>query len=263
MMNTLKNIFFCIAIVATIFIVDACKKPYSYIQNVDTDLNNNSSTAQIFGACARMARNYAYVDGVQVSGSALAFGGIFPGAAYSVRLTPGTHSILIKDTLSTTLQVPLTYNQVFDLGKFYTLFLYDTTASPKMLAVKNNITIPLDTSCMLRFANFIYNPTPVANVDVYAFRNVPGTPIMVAGSPDLNTSTALFSNIATNTVTDFIPFASLRTDTLYVVATGTKTPILAKQLVLSLTPTRSYTSAYIGSFRAAAAAKSVTTFATY
>ncbi len=262
-MKLIKNIFLALAVIAIIFFAEACRKPYSYIQNVDTDLSNNSSTAQIFGACARMARNYAYVDGVQVSGSALAFGGVFPGAAYSVRLTPGTHNILIRDTLSTTLQVPLTYSQVFDLGKNYTLFLYDTTASPKMLAVKNNITIPTDTSCMLRFANFIYNPTPVANVDVYSFRNIPGTPVFVGGFPVLTGSTPIFSNVATATVTDFIPYASLRTDTLYVYATGTTSPLLAKQLVQSLTPTRSYTSAYIGSFRSAVTGKSVTTFATY
>lgn len=262
-MKLLKNIFLALAVIAILILVDACRKPYSYIQNVDTDLSNNSSTAQIFGACARMARNYAYVDGKQVSGSTLAFGGVFPGAAYSITLTPGAHSILLKDTLSTTLQVPVTYSQVFDLGKFYTLFLYDTTASPKVLAVKNDIIIPLDTSCRLRFANFIYNPTPVANVDVYAFRNIPGTPVFAAGNPVLTGNTPIFTNIATNTVTDFIPFASLRTDTLYVVATGTTTPIIAKQLVQSLTPTRSYTSAYIGSFRSAATGKSVTTFATY
>jgi hypothetical protein len=262
-MKLLKNIFSILAVVAVILFADACKKPYSYIQNVDSDLANNSSTAQIFGACAKMTRNYTYVDGVQVSGSALAFGGVFPGAAYSVRLTPGTHNILIKDTLSTTLQVPLTYAQVFDLGKFYTLFLYDTTASPKMLAVKNNITIPLDTSCMLRFANFIYNPTAVPNVDVYSFRKIPGTPVFIAGVVQMNTSTPVFTNIATNTVTDFIPYSSLLTDTLYVYATGTTTPLLAKQLVPSLTPTRSYTSAYIGSYRSLPTAKSVTTFSTY
>jgi hypothetical protein len=262
-MKLLKNIFFTLAIIAVIFLADACRKPYAYIQEVDTDISSTKATVQVFGACARVTRNYVYVDGVQASGSAFVFGGIFPGAAYSITLNPGAHSILIKDTLSTTTQLPLTFSQNFDAGKFYTVFTYDTITSPKALVVQNNITIPRDTSCMLRFANFIYNPTAVPNVDVYAFRNVPGTPVFVAGVIQLNSSTALFSNIATNTVTDFKSFGSLRTDTLYVVATGTKTPILAKQLVQSLTPTRSYTSAYIGSFRSLPTAKSVTTFATY
>jgi Domain of unknown function (DUF4397) len=262
-MKLLKNIFCTLTIAAVIFLADACRKPYAYIQEVDTDISSTKATVQVFGACARATRNYMYVDGVQASGSAFAFGGVFPGAAYSITLNPGTHSILIKDTTTITPQLPLTFSQNFDAGKFYTVFTYDTITSPKALVVQNNITIPRDTSCMLRFANFIYNPTPVGNVDVYAFRNVPGTPVFVAGVIQLNSSTALFSNIATNTVTDFIPFGSLRTDTLYVVATGTKAPILAKQLVQSLTPTRSYTSAYIGSFRSLPTAKSVTTFSTY
>jgi hypothetical protein len=262
-MKIFKNIFLTLAVLAVIFLADACRKPYAYIQEVDTDISNTKATAQVFGACARIARNYVYVDAVQASGSALAFGGVFPGAAYSITLNPGAHSILVKDTLSTTTQLPLTFSQTFDAGKFYTIFTYDTITSPKAFVVQNNITIPRDTSCMLRFANFIYNPTAVPNVDVYAFRNIPGVPVMVGGNPVLNSSTAIFTNIATNTVTDFIPFASLRTDTLYVVATGTKTPVLAKQLVQSLTPTRSYTAAYIGSHRAAVTAKSVTTFATY
>jgi hypothetical protein len=262
-MKLLKNIFFTLAVLAVVFLADACRKPYAYIQEVDTEISSTKATAQVFGACARVTRNYVFVDGVQASGSAFAFGGVFPGAAYSITLNPGTHTLLIKDTTTVTPQLPLTISQNFDAGKFYSIFTYDTIISPKALVVQNNITIPRDTSCMLRFANFIYNPTAVPNVDVYAFRNVPGTPVFIAGVIQLNSSSALFSNIATNTVTDFIPFASLRTDTLYVVATGTKAPILAKQLVQSLTPTRSYTSAYIGSFRSLPTAKAVTTFSTY
>jgi Domain of unknown function (DUF4397) len=262
-MKLLKNLLFTLAVLAIVFITDACRKPYAYIQDVDTSINSTKSTMQIFGACSRVARNYAYVDGTQVSGSTFSFGGIFPGAAYSVTLNPGTHNILIKDTLSTTTQLPVTFSQNFEAAKFYTVFTYDTLTSPKVMVVQNNITIPNDTTCRLRFANFIYNTTPVANVDVYSFRNMPGAPVFVAGNPVLTTSNPIFSNVATNTVTDFIPYASLRTDTLYVFATGTKTGLLAKQLVSSLTPTRSYTSAYIGSFKALVSAKSVTTFATY
>ena len=255
-MKLLKNIFFALLILSVVFLSDACRKPYSFIATNDTDILNNSCTVQIFGACARIARNYAYVDGVPVSGTTFGFGGIFPGSAYSFRVTNGIHSLLIKDTMVTSTQVPTTYSQVFILGKNYTMFLYDTITSPKILAVQNYITVPTDTTCMLRFANFIYNPTAVPNVDVYSFRR--------GGLGGFATSTTpVFANIATNQVTDFIPYASLLSDTLYVYATGTTTPLLAKQLVTSLTPTRSYTSAYIGSHRAAAAAKSISTFATY
>jgi hypothetical protein len=71
----------------------------------------------------------------------------------------------------------------------------------------------------------------------------------------------LFANVATNQVTDFIPYASLQTDTLYVYAAGTTSPLIVKQVVPSLVPTRSYTSAYNGDYRAAT--KAITTFATY
>lgn len=255
-MKLLKNILFALLILSAVLLVDACRKPYTYIAANDTDIINNSATVQIFGACARIARNYAFVDGAPVSGATFSFGGVFPGTAYSFRVTPGTHSLLMKDTLVTTTQVLTTYSQVFDLGKNYTIFLYDTVTSPKVFAVQNKITIPTDTSCMLRFANFIYNPTAVPNVDVYSFRRGG-----IGGFA--TTTTPIFANVATNQVTDFIPYASLLPDTLYVYGVGTTAPLLAKQLVVSLTPTRSYTSAYIGSHRAAATAKSISTFATY
>jgi len=132
-----------------------------------------------------------------------------------------------------------------EAGKSYTIFTYDTITSTKQVTILNNIEIPTDSSARLRFANFIYNTTPVANVDVYSFRK-PGTKV--------------FSNIATNQVTDFIPYSSLQTDTLYVYAAGTTSPLIAKQLVPSLVPSRSYTSVYNGSYRGT---KAVTTFATY
>jgi len=133
-----------------------------------------------------------------------------------------------------------------EAGKSYTIFTYDTITSTKQATVLNNIVVPTDTSSRLRFANFIYNTTPVANVDVYSYKKGTGAP--------------LFANVATNQVTDFIPYASLQTDTLYVYAAGTTSPLIVKQAVPSLVPTRSYTSAYNGSYRGT---KAVTTFATY
>jgi hypothetical protein len=186
-----------------------------------------------------------YVDGAPVSGIILAYGGIFPGTANSFKVASGSRTILIKDTLPTTAQSPLTFTQVLDGGNSYTIFTYDTITSPKQATVLNNIVVPSDTSSRLRFANFIYNTTPVTNVDVYSFRK-PGA--------------ALFSNVATNAVTEFIPFSSGLTDTLYVYATGTTSPLITKQLVPSLVPTRSYTAAYNGSYRGT---KAITTFANY
>ena len=180
-----------------------------------------------------------------MSGIVFAYGGVFPGTAYGFKLTPGARAITIKDTLPATTQTPVTFTQSVDAGKSYTIFTFDTITSTKQVTVVNNIVIPTDTSSRLRFANFIYNPTPVANVDVYSFRK-PGTPV--------------FANVATTQVTDFIPYASGQTDTLYVYAAGTTSPLLVKQLVPSLVATRSYTSTYNGSYRGT---KAVTTFATY
>jgi hypothetical protein len=200
---------------------------------------------QVFSATVKATRNYVYVDGVPVSGAAVAFGGVFPGTAYSFKVNSGSRTFLIKDTLPATTQTPITFTQSMDPGKSYTVFTYDTILSVKQLTVVNDVVIPADTTCMLRFANFIYNTTPVPNVDVYSFRR--------GAAP-------VFTNVATAAVTNFIPYASGLSDTLYVYATGTTTPLLAKQLVPSLVPTRSYSAVYSGSYRGT---KAVTTFATY
>jgi len=207
---------------------------------------SNAGTVQVFNATVKATRNYVYVDGVPVSGAALAYQGVFPATAYSFKVNSGSRTFLIKDTLPTTTQIPLTFTQTIDPNKNYTIFTYDTITSVKQLTVQNNITIPTDTSAMLRFANFVSNTTALPAVDVYSFRKGMTTPV--------------FSNVATATVTNFIPYPSLLTDTLYVYATGTTSPLIVKQLVPSLTPTRSYTSVYNGSYRGT---KAITTFATY
>ncbi len=237
----------------------SCTREIPQVADLTIDVNK-SATLQVFNATVKSARNYVYVDGVAVTGASLGFGSIFPASAYGIKLTPGSRAILIKDTAANTTQAPITFTQNFDAGKSYTTFTYDTLTSIKQITVANNITIPTDTTSRLRFANFIYNTIAVPNVDVYSFRRISGTPVFVNGSPVLASNTPVFTNISTNTVTDFIPYASGLSDTLYVVATGTTTPIIAKQLVTSLVPSRSYTSVYNGSFRGV---KAISTFATY
>lgn len=226
----------------------SCTKETPLLAVTQTDFSSSSSV-QIFNGTVRSARNFVYVDGVVVNGSALNYGGVFPGSAYSIKVNAGTRSILIKDTLPTTTQVPLTFNQNFDAGKSYTVFTYDTITSMKQTTVVNNITVPKDTTSMLRFANFIYNATPVANVDVFSFRRG------VAG-----TGVPVFKNVATAQVTDFIPYSSGLTDTLYVYPTGAISPLLVKLVIPSFIPTRSYTTVYSGSY---SGTKTLSTFATY
>jgi hypothetical protein len=243
-MKFLKKINSILWVLAISVLYMSCTKETPHIATRVTDFSNSASV-QVFSATVKAARNYVYIDGIPVSGIALAYGGVFPATAYSFKVSAGSRSVTIKDTLPATTQVPLTFTQTMEAGKSYTIFTYDTITSTKQVTILNNMEIPTDSSARLRFANFIYNTTPVANVDVYSFRK-PGTKV--------------FSNIATNQITDFIPYASLQTDTLYVYAAGTTSPLIAKQLVPSLVPSRSYTSVYNGSYRGT---KAVTTFATY
>ena len=222
----------------------SCTRDIPQVALTDSTLAG-SATVQVFDATVKSVRTYVYVDGTPVSGAAVAFGGVFPGSAFSFKVTPGTRTFLIKDTLSTSTQVPLTFSQTVEAGKNYTIFTYDTITNIKQSTVTNNIAIPTDTTSRLRFANFIYNTTTVPAVDVYSFRR--GT-------------TPVFTNVATAAVTDFIPYASLLTDTLYVYAAGTTSPLLQKQFVTSLTPSRSYTATYSGSYKGT---KAITTFVNY
>jgi hypothetical protein len=243
-MKFLNKIILMFWVMAISILYMSCSRETPHIAPAENGLSN-AATAQVFNATVKAARNYVYVDGVPVSGIVFAYGGVFPGTAFGFKVNPGSRSFTIKDTLPATTQAPLTFTQNMDAGKSYTIFTYDTITSPKQATVLNNIVVPTDTSSRLRFANFIYNTTAVANVDVYSFRK-PGPPV--------------FANVATNQVTEFIPYSSGLTDTLYVYAAGTTSPLIAKQLVPSLVPTRSYTSAYNGSYRGT---KAITTFGTY
>ncbi len=250
------------------FVFLSCKRDIPAVANVQqTDLLN-SAYVQVFNGTVKSVRNYVYIDGVPVTGAPISFGNIFPANAFAAKVNAGTKSIIIKDTTAVTSQVQLGFTQNMLGGQSFTVFTYDTITSPKQSTVLNNIVIPTDTTCRLRFANFIYNTTAVPNVDVYSFRRITGVPLYLNGStfPQVTPSALVFSNVATTQVTDFIPFAAAITDTLYVFATGTTTPIIAKQSITgqttisALVPTRSYTSVYSGSFKGT---KAVTTFATY
>lgn len=239
------NKYFPALLLLAAFVSQSCTKDVPHVAATDTNFSN-AATVQVFDATVKSARTYIYVDNTPVSGAAVAFGGVFPGTAYAFKVSAGTHSFLIKDTLATSAQVPLTFSQALDGGKSYTIFTYDTITSIKQVTVANNITVPKDTSCMLRFGNFVYNSTALPAVDVYSYRRGASTPV--------------FSNVAPAAVTDFIPYASGLTDTLYVYATGTTAPLIVKSFVTSLTPTRSYTAAFSGSYKGT---KAVTTFTTY
>jgi hypothetical protein len=244
-MKSVKKIIAALGILAACSFYISCSREIPGVAGFNAD-SSNAATIQVFSATVRAARNYIYVDGIPASGVALAYGGIFPATAYSIKVTPGLRLITIKDTLSTSTQTPINFSQQVALNKSYTIFTYDTVTAAKQLTVTNNIVIPTDTVAMLRFGNFIYNTTTVPAIDVYSFRKGAAAPV--------------FSNVATTQVTDFIRYQSGISDTLYVYATGTTAPLLVKQLIPNLTPGRSYTSVYNGSFRGT---KQVSTFVTF
>jgi len=244
-MKFLKITILSTGILAVSFLYFSCTKNNPQVATTETDFSNKTMV-QVFNATVKSTRNYIYVDGVPVSGAALAFGGVFPATAFAFKVDAGLKSFVIKDTLPATTQVPLSFAENMQVGKSYTIFMYDTITSVKQSTVLNDIVVPKDTTARLRFANFIYNTFAVPSVDVYSYRR--------------GTTAPVFTNVATTQVTDFIPYASGLTDTLYVYATGTTSPLLVKALVTSLAPQRSYTSAYNGSYKGT---KTVTTFATY
>ena len=127
------------------FVIASCSRDIPHIAVTDQHLEA-SSTLQVFNATVKSVRTYVYVDNVPVSGAAVAQGGIFPGTAFAFKVAPGSHTILIKDTLSTSTQTPITFTQQFDAGKMYTTFMYDTISAAKQVTVENKIAIPTDTT---------------------------------------------------------------------------------------------------------------------
>lgn len=212
----------------------SCTKSFDSKLNV-TYGNEKSSNVQFFVATVGAARNYIYVDSKPINGSALIAGSIFPSVGYGFSVPTGMRSFLIRDTLTATTQPQLSFAQNMEIGKNYTVFAYDTITSVKQKTVETPIVVPADTSCRLRFANFIYNPNAISAVDVFSF----------------NRNANLFTNVSVTDVTGFIAYPSaLLADTLYVRPTGNTSTTLYKLTITGgLTQKRSYTLVYRGSDR--------------
>lgn len=202
------------------------------IATENTDLSNRSYI-QVYNSIINSARTFVYVDGSAVTGAALALGSSFPSTPSNASITSGFREFLVKDTLITSTQVPLSFGEVLQPGKYYTLFLYDSLTNAKKKLVENNIVIPSDTTARLRFANFIYSPTSIPNMDVF--------------SKKLQAN--VFTNVPVTSVTDYIPFASVPNDTLLVRETGTLVQVAALN---SYNPIqlRSYTVVLRGRYKA-------------
>lgn len=229
----------------------SCTKTFNEKTTQQTDFNN-STLAQVFLATVGASRNYVYIDGKNVTGAVLSSGSIFPSTGYAFNVNPGLRSFLIRDTLTTSTQVPLTFAENMQVGKQYTIFMYDTSTSPKQLTVATDIVIPSDTTARLRFANFIHNSFAVPGVDVFSKRR----------------NQNIFTNVTKTQVTDFVPYTSASTnvsyipdtnDTLFIRETGTMNTLVQ---INGFNPTqkRSYTLVYRGSHRGT---KTATIFANH
>jgi hypothetical protein len=220
---------------AAMALIQACAKKDTSTLPVQTGFGNKT-LIRVFVATVNASRNYVYVDGQLLNGAPLASGGIFPASGvYASAVDPGVKAFMVRDTLTATTQLPLSFAQNMQMGKNYTIFTYDTITSPKQKTVETNYVVPTDTSCRIRFANFIYNATDVPAIDVFS----------------LTRNSNVFTNVPVTGVTDFIPYPSnVGGDTLYIRETGTATPIIKVAISSStLQRKRSYTLVYRGSHR--------------
>jgi hypothetical protein len=235
-------------LIALFVTLTSCEKTFDNKLAVTSDLNK--SNIQVFIATVNASRNVVLLDGKRVSRPVLTSGTSFPTAVYpstatgsSFSVAGGVHNLSIIDTLAATTQKPLTFSISTDASKYYTVFAYDTITNTKQITVETNIEIPADTTARLRFANFIHDANAVPAVDVFSTRR----------------NEIIFSNINRTDVTGFIPYASLRNDTLVIRQTGTTT-VLAQFNSFAPTVRRSYTLVYRGSHRGT---KAATVFANY
>jgi len=224
-------------------LITACDRNPEWIMEENKNISGQA-TVKVHNNIVNAVRNIVTVDNVPVTGSTVVMfyfttngPASFPNTVYGFAVNGGSRSITIKDTASTTTQVPLTFSGNFEAGKNYTIFTYDSVTRPKYKLVETPIVIPADdTTARLRFANMITFPTAPPNVDIYSVKK----------------KANIFTNIAVGTITDYIPFRSAVTDTLYVRTTGSTTNLTllntSSQMTLTPTAKRSYTVIFRGTY---------------
>jgi hypothetical protein len=223
----------------------ACEKSFDEKISLNSDTPGNT-VVQLYMATVGASRNYVYVDGKPQNGAALTSGSVFPTTGYGFMVPSGSRAFLLRDTLSASTQMPLSFANILERGKNYTIFAYDTITSVKQKTVMTNIVIPTDTTCRVRFANFAHSAIMRPNVDLYSFKR----------------ATNVVSNVAPTDVSAFVPFASAMNDTLQVRESGTTT-VLAQLNGFFPTQKRSYTLVYRGSHRGATTARFLSSFVNY
>ncbi|HEY6504779.1 MAG TPA: hypothetical protein VIZ28_12440 [Chitinophagaceae bacterium] len=219
------------------FYLSCTKTNFERVADANTDYNNKS-LVQVYNASINTQRTFFYADGNKLNGAALIYtqttatNAAHTGSGLTFILDPGLHSFLIRDTLLTSVQTPISFSGNLDANKFYTVFTYDTMNASKQKSVLADLVIPTDSTARLRFANFVYWKSGIP-------------PPMDIFSKRLNAN--IFSNINYTDVTGFIPYASMVSDSLIVRTAGTMIA-LDTLAVSSFTPKRSYTLVFRGRY---------------
>src|SRR5690606_27631327 len=128
--------FLAIAIVlsglsATLLI--SCNRDPIFDNTPHTSDFSNAAFVKMYNAIVGSNRVYAYADGNPVNGAAIAYGATFPAhtANPGFVLSPGTHGLIVKDTLRTSTFVPLNFTLNAQANTKYSVFLYDSITTPK------------------------------------------------------------------------------------------------------------------------------------
>ena len=208
MINMKMKLF---SIIAVLGLLTACKKDFDGRATESAGFENKAFIRFIPGSVGA-ARNFISVDGQKLNGTALSMGGVFPGASTITAfatILPGSRTIRVYDSLSTTTQTPVSISNNFESGKFYTVYTYDTTNAVKALIQNEVFNIPADTTANVKFVTIIFSSSAIPNVDLYSRRK----------------RANIATNIAPLASSNFIPHISGLSDTLEVRATGTTTSL--------------------------------------
>ncbi len=237
-------------IIAVVGLFTACTKDFDgrASESVGT---TNKSFIRIMAGSMGAARNFATLDGALLNGTALAMGGIFPGASTVTAfatITPGARTIRIYDSAAIPAQTPVSISAEFAQGKFYTVYTYDTSNAVKAIILNDVFTVPSDTTASVKFVNMISSTSAVPNVDLYSRRR----------------GANIASNIAVLGESAYIPHISGQNDTLEVRATGTTTA-LALFNGFTFNSKRVYNVVFRGRYQATSGTMSrgITVMATY
>ncbi|MBM3921753.1 MAG: DUF4397 domain-containing protein [Sphingomonadales bacterium] len=257
-MNQLTNKMKLSSLLLLVVMATSCTKTFDEKTVLNSDFSG-SSVVQVFLTTVGASRNYVHVDGKLVTGSLLnttfsATSGytasLFPAAGVGHNVPSGLRSFLLRDTLSTTTQPQLNFAQNLQAGAYYTTFAYDTITAVKQKTVQNNIVVPADNSCRIRFANFAYNGNAIT----------PAVDIISLGKNEI-----VATNVRYTDVTEFIVHPSQLAGEGFQVRESGTSNILATTTSTSLVPKRSYTIVYRGSHRATSGSstRAVSVFVNY